>query len=160
MDDREAGQQKLDNLEVSDEHLLLAKGLWSFVDGTEVLADSADAAARTDFQQKTQKAFSTIVMAVSVPQLYLITSTESPSDVDSTQKSIRERNFSQQADVEEAVLQNGNDRERLRKSSMAGTDEKWTIEKLDSKNWITWKFQMSICFWPKDYGVSLMEQKC
>ncbi len=80
MDDREAGQQKLDNLEVSDEHLLLAKGLWSFVDGTEVLADSADAAARTDFQQKTQKAFSTIVMAVSVPQLYLITSTESPSD--------------------------------------------------------------------------------
>ncbi len=159
MDDREAGQQKLDNLEVSDEHLLLAKGLWSFVDGTEVLADGADAAARTDFQQKTQKAFSTIVMAVSVPQLYLITSTESPSDVDSTQKSIRERNFSQQADVEEAVLQNGNDRERLRKSSMAGTDEKWTIEKLDSKNWITWKFQMSICFWPKDYGVSLMEQK-
>ncbi len=69
MDDREAGQQKLDNLEVSDEHLLLAKGLWSFVDGTEVLADGADAAARTDFQQKTQKAFSTIVMAVSVPQL-------------------------------------------------------------------------------------------
>ena len=92
-------------------HLLLAKGLWSFVDGTEVLADGADAAARTDFQQKTQKAFSTIVMAVSVPQLYLITSTESPSDVDSTQKSIRERNFSQQADVEETVLQNGNDRE-------------------------------------------------
>ena len=31
--------------------------------------------------------------------------------MDSTQKSIRERNFSQQADVEEAVLQNGNDRE-------------------------------------------------
>ncbi len=25
---------------------------------------------------------------------------------------------------------------------MAGTDEKWTIDKLDNKNWITWKFRM------------------
>ncbi len=107
MDDREAGQQKLDNLEVSDEASAFGQRTMEF----RWWNRSADAAARTDFQQKTQKAFSTIVMAVSVPQLYLITSTESPSDVDSTQKSIRERNFSQQADVEETVLQNGNDRE-------------------------------------------------
>ncbi len=52
-------------------HLLLAKGLWGFVDGTEVLVEGADAAARTDFQRTKQKAFSTIVMAVSVSQLYL-----------------------------------------------------------------------------------------
>ncbi len=45
-------------------HLLLAKGLWGFVDGTEVLVEGADAAAQTDFQRKKQKAFSTIVMAV------------------------------------------------------------------------------------------------
>ncbi len=78
MDDRQAGQQELDNLEVSDEASTF--GQRTFVDGTEVLAEDADADARTDFQRKTQKAFSTIVMAVSVRQLYLITSIENPSD--------------------------------------------------------------------------------
>ena len=46
-------------------HLLLAKGLWGLVDGTEVLAESANAQAQTEFQRKSQRAFSTIVLAIS-----------------------------------------------------------------------------------------------
>ena len=61
-------------------HLLLAKGLWGYVNGTDVLAAGADAAAQADFRQKSQKAFSTIVMAISTSQLYLITSCECPKE--------------------------------------------------------------------------------
>ena len=61
-------------------HLLLAKGIWGHVDGTEALAEDADAAARTEFGKKSQKAFSTIVMAISTPQLYLVTSCEKPKE--------------------------------------------------------------------------------
>ena len=61
-------------------HLLLAKGLWGHVDGSEVLAESADAATRADFSKKSQKAFSTIIMAISTPQLYLVTSCDKPKD--------------------------------------------------------------------------------
>ena len=57
-------------------HMLLAKGLWGHVTGTERLADEATPAQRTEFEKKGQRAFSTIVMAVSTPQLYLITSCE------------------------------------------------------------------------------------
>ena len=61
-------------------HLLLAKGLWGVVDGSDVLADGANAQATTDYRKRTQKAFTSIVMAVGTSQLYLITSTESPRD--------------------------------------------------------------------------------
>ena len=61
-------------------HLLLAKGFWGLVDGTEVLAESANAQAQTEFQRKSQRAFSTIVLAISTQQLYLITSCEQPKD--------------------------------------------------------------------------------
>ena len=61
-------------------YLLLAKGLWGVADGSDVLADGANAQARTDYRKRTQKAFSSIVMAVGISQLYLITSTESPRD--------------------------------------------------------------------------------
>ena len=37
-------------------------------------------ATREDFRKKSQKAFSTIVMAVSTPKLYLLTSCEQPKD--------------------------------------------------------------------------------
>ena len=60
-------------------HLLLAKDLWGIVDGTEVLAENASAQQRTDFNKKSQKAFSTIVMSISSSQLYLITSCEEPA---------------------------------------------------------------------------------
>ena len=38
-------------------HLLLAKGLWGVVDGTEVLADDAAEGVCTEFQKKSQKGF-------------------------------------------------------------------------------------------------------
>ena len=53
-------------------HLLLAKGLWGLVDGTETLAEDANAAARA--------VFSTIIMAIGTSQLYLVTTCESPKD--------------------------------------------------------------------------------
>ena len=61
-------------------HLLLAKGLWGYVDGVEVLREGAIAQVRAEFQKKSQRAFSTIVMAISSSQLYLITSVEQPKD--------------------------------------------------------------------------------
>ena len=61
-------------------HLLLAKGLWNFVDGTAELTEDADDQAQAEYNQKMQKAFSTIVLAVSTKQLYLITSAESPQE--------------------------------------------------------------------------------
>ena len=47
--------------------MLLAKGLWGYVDGTEVLEEGATAQVHVEFQKKSQKAFSTIVMSL---QLY------------------------------------------------------------------------------------------
>ena len=62
-------------------HLLLAEGLWEIDDGTEVLAESASAQTQTEFQKKSQRAFSTIVLAISTQQLYLVTSCEWPKGV-------------------------------------------------------------------------------
>ena len=53
-------------------HLLLAKELWGF----EVLQENASAQQRADYNKRSQKAFSTIVMSISSSQLYLITSCE------------------------------------------------------------------------------------
>ena len=49
-------------------HLLLAKGLWGLVEGSEVLAD--DATAQTLYQSRLKKAFSTTVSAIDNAQLY------------------------------------------------------------------------------------------
>ena len=54
--------------------MLLAKELWGFVDGTEKLNEEINAQAQADFQWRSQKPFSTMVMAISTPQLYLVTS--------------------------------------------------------------------------------------
>ena len=59
-------------------HLLLAKGLWGLVDGSEVLADDATTAVQALFRLRLQKAFSTIVLVIDSAQLYLITSSEEP----------------------------------------------------------------------------------
>ena len=59
-------------------HLLLAKGLWGVVDGTEEPAEDAAAEIHAEFRKKSQKAFSTIVLAISASQLYLVTSCEHP----------------------------------------------------------------------------------
>jgi hypothetical protein len=37
-------------------HLLLAKGLWDYVDGTEALREDATAEQRTEFRKMSQKA--------------------------------------------------------------------------------------------------------
>ena len=39
-------------------HMLLAKGLWGHVDGTEVLAAEANVAQQTEFNKRAQRAFS------------------------------------------------------------------------------------------------------
>lgn len=59
-------------------HLLMAKELWSLVDGSEILASEATAAAAALFQSRLHKAFSTIVLAIDSAQLYLVTSCEEP----------------------------------------------------------------------------------
>ena len=59
-------------------HLLLAKDLWKFVDGSEELAEEATVNVRKEFRKKSQKALSTIIMAISTPKLYLVTSCEQP----------------------------------------------------------------------------------
>ena len=61
-------------------HLLLAKGLWNVVDGTEVLADDATAAAQAEFVKRSQRAFSTIMLAIGTSQLYLVASSEHPKE--------------------------------------------------------------------------------
>ena len=59
-------------------HLLMAKGIWGLVDGSEVLALDATPAAQALYRSRLQKAFSTIVLAIDSAQLYLITSCEEP----------------------------------------------------------------------------------
>ena len=56
-------------------HLLLAKDMWGVIDRTETLQENASTQQRTDFNKKSQKAFSTIV------NLSLITSCEEPARV-------------------------------------------------------------------------------
>ena len=51
-------------------HLLMAKGLWSLTDGSEVLASEASAAAEALFQSRIHKAFSTIVLAIDGAQVW------------------------------------------------------------------------------------------
>ena len=58
----------------SSTHLLLAKGLWGLVDGTEELQEDANDQHRAEFERRRQKAFSSMVMAISTAQLYLVTS--------------------------------------------------------------------------------------
>ena len=59
-------------------HLLLAKGLWKTVDGTETLKVWASSELEAEFKKYSQIAFSTIVLGMQSSQLYLITSTEEP----------------------------------------------------------------------------------
>ena len=67
-------------------HLLLAKGLWKYVDGSAVLAGDATADQRTKHQSESPRAFSFIAMSVSTSQLYLITSCEEPKVWDALKK--------------------------------------------------------------------------
>jgi hypothetical protein len=84
----EADRWSIDKLESANwmtwkfqmKHLLLAEELWGFIDGTEVLPNTPTAEQEAEFKKKAQKAFSTIVMLISSPQLNLVTSCENPAD--------------------------------------------------------------------------------
>lgn len=69
-------------------HLLLAKGLWKYADGSAVLAEDATVEQQTKHQSESQKAFSVIAMSVSTSQLYLITSCERPEEAWNSLKNI------------------------------------------------------------------------
>lgn len=74
------------------EHLLRAKDLWKFVDGTEKLKVEATPVEQNEHKAKAQKAFSTIVIAIKSSQLYLITSCKDPIDAWEKLKTQFERN--------------------------------------------------------------------
>ena len=61
-------------------HLLLAKGLWGIIDGTEVLADDASPQVQAEFEKKSPRAFLTIVLVICTSQIYLVTSCEKPRE--------------------------------------------------------------------------------
>ena len=67
-------------MEVSGIPPLLAKRLCGVVDGSETLLDNTSSQVLAELKKKEQKALSTIALAVSTPQLYLITSSEKPKD--------------------------------------------------------------------------------
>ena len=73
-------------------HLLLAKELWSVVDGSETLAEGAEPAVRSNYEKKCQKAFSTLALAIGTSQLYLVTSCTQPKDAWDTLSNHFERN--------------------------------------------------------------------
>jgi hypothetical protein len=62
-------------------HLLMAKGLWGIVDGTETVPGAGQAAARAEFNKRSQKAQATIVLGISTTQLYLVTTCETAKDM-------------------------------------------------------------------------------
>lgn len=72
-------------------HLLLAKELWGYVDGTEVLDDTASEQLKVEFKRKVQKAYSSIVLSISEEYIYLITQCEKPFDVWKTLRGYFER---------------------------------------------------------------------
>ena len=59
-------------------YLLQAKGIWGFVDETETLRAGATEQQRADFKKRQEKTFSTLALAISPAQLYLITSYDTP----------------------------------------------------------------------------------
>ncbi len=73
------------------EHLMKAKGLWGMVAETESVPDGANAQTRAEFEKRKEKAFSVLVLNVSTPQLYLITSCKTPKEAWDTLKGHFER---------------------------------------------------------------------
>ena len=70
----------MEYLEVPNETLAAGKRTLGYVDGAEQLPENANAQTRTEFQKKSQRALSTIVLAIDTPQLYLVTSYDQPKD--------------------------------------------------------------------------------
>jgi hypothetical protein len=72
-------------------HLLLGKGLWGYIDGSETLGAQANDEQRSAHNRRGQIALSTIVMGISAGQLYLVTSCETAKEAWDTLKSNFER---------------------------------------------------------------------
>ena len=81
---RQAGFVELDDKEFQIKHLLLVKDLWGFIDGTEVLQDKGSTQQQAEFNKRSQKTFSTVVMSVNLSQLYFITSYKDPRRAEGT----------------------------------------------------------------------------
>lgn len=78
--DKLSGPENLATWKFQMEHLLKAKGLWGMLTGTDVLAADANANAQAE-EKRREKAFSVLVLNVSTPHLYLITSCQTPKEV-------------------------------------------------------------------------------
>ncbi len=76
MVNRQTGWDKLDDVEVPDDPFAESEETVGVVDGSETLAADATAAVKAQFEDHQQKVFSSIVMAISSSQIYLITSCE------------------------------------------------------------------------------------
>ena len=95
-------------------HLLLAKGLWKYVDGSETLAAEADERTHTEYSEKSQKALSTLVMAISTSQLYLVTSCERLQDVWKALRDHRERgSLANRLYLKKQYFKKGNERRHI-----------------------------------------------
>ena len=74
------------------EHLLKAKDLFGYCDGSLTLEDDATAQQVATFRKGSQKAFSLLVMAISDPFIYLVMSCTTPEEVWDSLKRHFERN--------------------------------------------------------------------
>ena len=63
------------------QHYLRAKGLFGYCDGTTALSIDASSTLQANFTKESQKALSLLVMAISDPFIYLVTSCKTPKDV-------------------------------------------------------------------------------
>ncbi|PFX26680.1 putative mitochondrial protein [Stylophora pistillata] len=84
--------------------LLLAKGLWSLVEGSAVLADDATTTAQALYRSRLQKAFSTIVLAIDSARLYLIASREEPKQAWDALRKHFERDTREQTIFKEEIF--------------------------------------------------------
>ena len=74
-------------------HLLIAKGLYFIVDGTEKApAESAEAKEKSEYLSRSQRAFSNIALSVSSELVYIISDSEDPHDAWTKLKKHFERN--------------------------------------------------------------------
>ncbi len=73
------------------EHLMKAKALWGMVVETDNVPEGANAQTRAEFEKRKEKAFSVLVLNVSTPQLYPITSCKTPKEAWDTLKGHFER---------------------------------------------------------------------
>ena len=62
-------------------HLLLVKDLWGFMDRTKPIpTEDAAAEMKVDYRKRLQTAFSVIVLAITLSQLYLVTLCKQPRE--------------------------------------------------------------------------------